>query len=427
LTGPSGDENPATGKPGLRRHAKGLSWSGVDQVLASLSNLVIALALARSGGAEALGIFTVAFAFYLMASGLLRALLSEPLLTIPVTQDGVPDQPERFGAATAVAYLIPASLIVIVIGLASGRIEIVIVGVVLPLVSMQDFFRYVYFRRGRPELAAVLDAAWVATSLVGWPLVTAQGQVSVGLAVWALGGALGVLLAAVISRVRPASLRDSLAWWWRDMRPLGGFLALAGLLSTFFSQITTIGLATILGVSDLGTLRGAQIVLGPIGLAVTGFNVYTLPRLSASRARQNTRVALLVSGGAALLAAASTVVLWLLTPLLVSLLYGENLDVPPVLVLALGIGVTLGALSTGPALMLMARRRGGPIALGRAAAGVIGVPVVLVTAANFGLVPAAWAGNIAPIVNLTVISVAWRRSSTELGARPEPEPPTAAR
>ena len=412
LAEPSTDAQDGTGRRRLRRHAKGFAWTGFDQALSAVSNVVISLALVRSGGAEALGIFTVAFAAYLIVLGFLRALLSEPVLTIPVEPTGVPDEAERFGVTTAVTYLLPASLIIIGVGVLAGGFEIVLIGLVLPLVALQDFFRYLFFRRGRPELAALLDGAWVVTSVIGWPLIASRGSLSVALVVWATGGALGVVIGFAVTKVRFGPIRRSLAWWWRGIRPLGGFLALSGIIFTLFSQITILGLAAILGAADLGTLRSVQIVLGPVGLVLTAFTVFALPRLSTSSARHSMRVAWLASGGAVVLAATSTIVLWLLAPVLVPLLFGEELEVPRLLVLAVGARTTLGALAMGPTLVLKARRRGAPIAMGLFAAGVVGVPVVLFVAANFGLVPAVWASNVGTLVNLLVLLLALRPTAS---------------
>ncbi len=85
----------------LRHHAGGFAWTGFDQALSSISNVIVSLALARSGGVEALGVFTIAFAAYLIALGFLRSLVSEPVLTVPMASSGVPDETERLGVTTA--------------------------------------------------------------------------------------------------------------------------------------------------------------------------------------------------------------------------------------------------------------------------------------------------------------------------------------
>lgn len=422
VAGLSGGDGHRGWRKRYAHHARGFVWTGFDQALSSLSNVVVSVALARSGGAEPLGTFTVAFAAYLIAIGMIRSLVGEPLLTVPREPAKGADEPERLSTAVAGSFVLAASLVVTGIGLVLGQLEVTVVGLVLPGVAMQDFIRYLFFRRKRPELAALIDGVWVASSALGWPLIAANGSATVALLVWAVGGALGVLLGFTIGRVRMGPAVAGLGWWWREIRPLGGFLALDGLMFSLFSQISTLGLAAILGTAELGTLRGAQIIVGPVGLALTAFSVFVLPRLSAPGARQHSHLAIAASGGAGLVAAVASVGLWIGAPFFVPMLYGDQFEVPPILVFALGVRITVGALITGPALMLKARRRGAPIVIGRLAGAVIGVPLMLVTAALYGLVPAVWAGNAAALVNLAVLALALRSKAKVATKREAPGP-----
>lgn len=122
------------------------------------------------------------------------------------------------------------------------------------------------------------------------------------------------------------------------------------------------------------------------------------------------------------MAAVASVGLWIGAPFFVPMLYGDQFEVPPILVFALGVRITVGALITGPALMLKARRRGAPIVIGRLAGAVIGVPLMLVTAALYGLVPAVWAGNAAALVNLAVLALALRSKAKVATKREAPGP-----
>jgi O-antigen/teichoic acid export membrane protein len=401
-----------------RRHIGGAAWTGIDQLLSSLSNFVISLAIARSGGAEALGLYTVAFAIYLMIFGFQRALISEPLLTIPPEHRKRQDDHSRFALGSAVVYLIPVSLIVLIVGLATGSAPIVVLSVSLPLLCLQDLYRHLFFRQRRPELAALLDGIWVAVSLGGWFVVSQSGSAAVAVGVWSVGGALGAFMGAAASRTLPAGPRRSFRWWMREARALGGFLGVDRVLQKIFAQATTLGLAAVLGAADLGRLRGAEIILGPVGLILTAFQVFILPRLATTKSKLTRRTAMIIStasGGTTLL---GTAFLWGLAPWLLPLVYGDSLELPTVLVLAVGVRMTIRALALGPVLQLKALQRGGPIAGTRAVTGSLGVLAILGVAALFGLVPAVWAQSLPALAFVVTLFVLLTRrpESSERGA-----------
>jgi O-antigen/teichoic acid export membrane protein len=387
----------------------GFAWTGIDQLLSSVSNLVVSLAVARAGGAEALGSYTIAFAVYLMVLGFQRSLISEPLMTMPVRSAGPFDEQARSGLSVALLYLIPVSMVISVVGFTIGRSEVTVIGLFLPFVGLQDLYRYLFFRHRRAEFAAVLDGVWVVSSIVGWVWIARTGSATVAVIVWAIGGTLGALTAMGLSRATPHRLRRGLAWWWAEARPLGGFLAIEGVLFWIFAQVNILGLAAILGAAELGTLRAAEIVLGPVGLALMTFNVYVLPRLAGDAVRLTERTAILISTVAGGLAAVSAIGLWIVAPVAVPLLYGESLEVPRVILLALGIRMTLAAFATGPVLLLKTRRSGAPIAVARLVSGLVGTPLVLGTAFLFGLIAAVWAGLVPLGIYLLIVGVGWLR------------------
>lgn len=394
-----------------RHHLTGAVWTGIDQLLSSVSNLVISLATARAGGAEGLGLYAVAFAIYLMVFGMQRALVSDPLLTIPVANRDPSDDRSRLGLGAALTYLIPVSLIVLVVGIAMGSGPIVVLSAFLPLVCLQDLYRHIFFRQQRPELAAVLDGIWVVSSLIGWVLIAQSGSPAVAVGVWGTGGALGALAGAMISRSTPAEPRASVRWWLTEARTLGGFLGVDQALFAIFIQLVTLGLAAILGAADVGRLRGAQVVLGPVGLILTAFQVFILPRLAGARHMLTTRTAVVTSAAAGTLTLFGAVLLWVMSPWLLPLLYGDSLELPPVLLLAVGVTMTIRALSIGPILQLKARQRGVPIASARLVTGLLGLPVVLGTASILGLVPAVWAQSVPALAFVGLLYVALFRSS----------------
>jgi N-acetylglucosaminyldiphosphoundecaprenol N-acetyl-beta-D-mannosaminyltransferase len=370
-------------------HAVALGWTGIDQLLSSVSNVLISLAVARAAGIPGLGAYTVAFTVYLITLGFQRALVTEPLLAIATLADK--DHHPRLGLGAAVVMVLPATGIVAIAGLLLDRSELVALAAVLPFVCLQDAYRHVLFRRRQAHLAAASDGIWVVASVAAWPLLASGGTVEVAVIAWGLGGALGLLLAAAATRVAPHPGGQAVRWWGREARPLGGFLAVAHLTYVIGAQVVLLGLAGVLGEGALGELRAVQIFFGPVGLATTAISFFALPRMASARERLSVRVAGLVSIGSAVLVIVCVGCLFIAAPLLFPILYGSSFVAHPALLVPLALGMVVGALSIGPILLLKARMTGGPLATTRIAATVIGVPIVLVVAANAGLVAAAWA------------------------------------
>src|ERR687891_561150 len=260
------------------RQVVALGWTGLDQLLSSVSNVVVSLAVARAAGVDGLGAYTVAFALSLVSLGSQRPLTPEPLLAIPASE-GPDGHPRR--ALGAVAMLAVGSATALVLGgLLSNRSELVALAAVIAFVCLQDAYRYVLFRRRRAHLAAVIDAVWLIASVAGWPLITSRGTATTAVLVWGIGAGLSALLGARIAGVLPSPGRAAIRWWSREARPLGGFLALTSIVYAVGGQVTVLGLATVLGEGALGELRAAQILFGPIALATTAISFFALPRLA---------------------------------------------------------------------------------------------------------------------------------------------------
>ncbi|MGH8873800.1 MAG: hypothetical protein ACRDVM_00900 [Acidimicrobiia bacterium] len=405
---PAGIARFLSQRPRLFEYMRGFLWTGLAQFFSAVSNFVISLAVARGGGAEALGLFTIAFSVYLLILSLQRALIHEPLLTIK------PDQglgEFRLALSSAIAYLVPAALIVSLAGWVLGRSEIVILGVVLPFVCLQDSYRYGVFWKRQPRLAALIDGSWVVVSLAAWPWLTSSGSAASGLIAWGLGGLAGLLIGASFYRVLPRRPSDGLKWWLREARSLGGYLAIDRMGSSVFLQINRLALAAILGAGDLGILRAAQMVLGPAGLAMTAFEVFALSRLSGVAKNTPRRAASAISGLAGLSMVVVNGTLLLLSPVLVPLMYGPALDVPLIILLGVGARMIVHAFSTGPLLLLKATRAGGFIVVARLATGPVGTAAIVIGAAAWGLAGAVWAGLVPATVHVVVLWVTWRRQT----------------
>jgi O-antigen/teichoic acid export membrane protein len=394
-------------RPLAWRHARALAWTGVDQAFSTLSNVLVSLALARGAGARGLGAFTVAFSTYLVVLGFQRALIADPLLAAP--PDSGDQNAERAALGAAAIFSGTGAMAVLGIGTVLGRPEFLALALVLPLICLQDFLRYIAFRRLKPQAAVLLDAIWTVVSAGAWWYVAA-GSVHRAVLVWGAGGALGAVWGCRQLGLLPSSPRTAWRWWNRDARAFGVALAIEGIAYTFMSQLSVFIVAGALGDDDLGLLRAAQILLAPAAPLLAAFCAFALPRLAR-------RADTLDRGDAQL---ASLAALGLVTPIslgalaaaepLTRLLYGSSMSVPSHLLVPLALVSWLGAAGTGPVLTLKARRRGQPLVSARIVTGALGLAFIAV-ALRFGLVAVAWAG--AMQVFAYTIAVWW----LELGPR----------
>ena len=307
-------------KPHRPRSAVGMraGWGLADQMVSSLTNAGLSIMIARAVDADSFGAFGVAFAVFSFTLGASRAIVSDPLVI-------------RYSSADAGALRAAVSRatgLVLVFGAAVGAavfaastalggtvaVSLRALALVLPGLLLQDSWRYAFLARGRPRAALVNDLVWGVTqfALIGL-LVTARAQtVSLLVLAWGGAGLAGAAFGLAQAKVLPRPGR-ALAWL-REHRDLAPLLVLEYTitLGVFNAALFMIGVLS--GLSDVGAIRAAQVLLGPIQVLFLGAAAITVPEFSRRTDRNSavlTRDAAVVSG---VLACAATA--WLLVLLL---------------------------------------------------------------------------------------------------------------
>lgn len=373
----------------VRRVATLAGWSTVSQVLSALSNLIITLAVARGGGTETLGRFSVAFAAYLVVLGFSRSLASEPLLASPQrADDRSPD-----AASTTVTLLVAGAgaLVVGLVGLLLGRVELLVVAAALPVTLIQDLLRHQAFRRGTPAIAALIDGGWLLGSVMAWPIVTNSDSASVAVLCWAGGAIVGISLACLALRPRPSTLRSAVSWWRTDARGLSAPLVLESFIFAVSSQAVVFVVASMAGDSELGTLRAGQIYFAPLLLVLIGLGTLAVPQFAQRPSSATNLLAIRLCAGLAVLACLVCLGIILAEPILHAVLYSDSIEVPRALLVPLACQVVLSAAAGGFVIVTKARRRGGDLALSRLSSTVLGLVLLVLATAAYGVQGAAWA------------------------------------
>ncbi len=339
---------------GIGQLAGRATWNVADQVVSSGTNLLITVLVARSLSADGFGAFSVAFTVYSFLIGASRALVAQPLVVRYTSQDAAAFRTAARSAAGAATLLgIASGAVVTVAGAAIGGLvgaSLLAIGVLLPGLLLQDMWRAVFVAEGRPAAAFVNDLIWGVVQFAAVGLLLAVDEHSAPAMVVGWGAAAGVaaLVGGFQFRGHPL-VRSSLGWLSRQRDLLGYYLA--GFLSVMgANQLTMLLIAGIGEPADVGALRAAAVVLGPLNLIGYSLSAFALPEIS--RRRLGGRVALQAAVGLSALIVAADLV-WGLALLVLPEQLGEEVlgeswaaaeDVLPATLLGVvAIGLGFGA------------------------------------------------------------------------------------
>src|SRR4051812_48127788 len=185
-------------RPGVARRS---ILTMADQSVCSASNFAITVVVAHVAGLRGLGVFSVGYAAWLFVASLHRSLVTDPMAI-----EGDAQSPEAharivrglaaevvFGLSAAAVTLLAGAGLVLV-GWSGAGEGLLAVGIWLPFLAIQDFWRWVGFLAGRPgrSLANDIIVAAVQLGLLGTVLVRGI-DTSVGwlFACWGAGAVLG--------------------------------------------------------------------------------------------------------------------------------------------------------------------------------------------------------------------------------------------
>jgi O-antigen/teichoic acid export membrane protein len=337
----------STERKSVRRQ---LSVITVDQAIAGGSNVLIAVLAAQLLDAASFGLFGIVFLVYVVAQGVSRALVCDPLLVHPVEAE------ERKGDVIGTSCMLGLALAlgVALVGLATLPVDtrlgsaLIVLGACMPLLVLEDLGRYLAFALQRPTSALVLDVTWLvllAAAVV--PLfVTDTESLAWLTAAWAGSGAAAGLL--LFLQHRTAGLRLGLGWlrytWGFSWRYLISYTATQGGALAAASAVGAIA-----GARALGGLQGAILLVRPFmtfQIAVTAASIGHVTRsLGAVTAIRSyvTRISLLTTAAAAL----NLAVLLVLPDGVGDAILGDSWEVAEPLLLATGVQILFLGLMTG--------------------------------------------------------------------------------
>jgi O-antigen/teichoic acid export membrane protein len=304
--------DPWGGAGRVRRRA---TWSLVDQAVSSLTNFAMSLIAAHVLAPRQFGAFAVAFATYLVFLNLNRAFATDALL-IRYSSDTHPQRrqvvPSVMGTAVAFSVLSSLCCLVAAAVLPSPvNIAFLAFALVQPGILIQDSWRFVFFADGRPELAAANDVLWAVVQVLLTVIAFASGHKTLFWLTAAWGGAAWVATGAGFLQFRCGiSLRGAPSWV-KLHRDLGLRYAADVLTLLGVAQVGIYGLGLLSGLAAVGSIRAAQVLLGPLIFIALGGSVIVIPEGVRLRARAPARLRAVMAAYSSFLVLAS--VAWVAT------------------------------------------------------------------------------------------------------------------
>jgi len=265
-----------TRRPVVRRGA----WTAADQALSSASNFGLGLVLARTLDRPEFGAYSLAFAAYVLLLGASRAVSSSVL---QVRFTATPDKHNnaiRDSIGVPLILSVPASAALLlaawVIGGTVGD-GLAALALVLPALLMQDAWRFAFFMVGRARAAAANDLVWVVVQFSALGVLVARGDVTVSTAIlaWGAGAYVASAFGCIQSGLFPR-LKGALQWV-RVHRDLGVPMLVEFLLISGTRPAVMLLLGAVVGTTEAGTLRAAEILLGPLNIFFTAAVLLAVP------------------------------------------------------------------------------------------------------------------------------------------------------
>jgi O-antigen/teichoic acid export membrane protein len=281
-------------------------WNLLDQILSAATNVALSIVVVKAVGGHAFDAFAVAFLLFSTAIGVERSLVGSAL-NVRHSKEVGKDRSRTVSRATGTVFTlaVPAALGMIGAGLLlGGRLgaALIATGWVLPLLVLQDVCRYVYFSGSQARWAAANDALWAVVQFSVMGALIVSGRATVVTLILAWGGAAGVCVVVALVHLRAVPDPRAARGWLREHRDLVGYLFGDYLLTTGAFNGGYLVVGAILGDQAVGSIRAAQVLLGPLGIIAGATRSFGMPELSrrAEHLSSGTRRRIAVGLGAAM-------------------------------------------------------------------------------------------------------------------------------
>lgn len=345
---------------GLGALAKRAGWNVIDQGMSAVANMLLMVVVARAvNDASAFGAFSIAFVVYGVGISVAKAMVGQPLqMKYSDTSGEEFRQAVRNSQGTAAGVGILGGIVCAGVGFVIGGpvgAALIALAPCLPALLMQDSCRMAFFANGRAEYAALIDFVRMVLQFAFLFAAIYAGYHDVGILTltWGLAGAISAAVGLYLLRAAPR-MRGAVVWV-REQRELNGYLLAEYLLGLGAAQFGILLVAPLASEADVGALRAAQTVLGPLNILGTAAFAFAIPELARRshlgfRARIQAMVA--VSAVMGTIAGLWVVLLLLLPDAVGEQLFRASWSGAQEVLLPMGLNSIASALGVGAAVSL---------------------------------------------------------------------------
>ncbi len=330
------------------------AWGLTDQGLSSLTNFTCSILAARSATLDGFGGFALAMSVYFLAAGLGQAIAGQPF-TVRYAGKTVAERrtaaPRAAGVALALGLALGAAAALISpLFPKSVEYPLLALGILLPGLLLQDFWRYYFLADARPDKAVANDGVWAIVQFAasGSLLIAGRTTPTTVLMAWGLAANVAALVGFLQTQLGLSFGRRT--GWIREHRSLIAPYFAESLVVRGSMQVALVLVSALSGIGALGALRAAQVLFNPLNLAYQGALFVAVPEGVRELTYARSRFPRLVQVVSAIAAAAAIV--WSLILLVVpsglgrELMGGIWLDARPLMLMtalySLGVALTMG-------------------------------------------------------------------------------------
>lgn len=264
MTGSAVEETPQAAPAAPRGTAGGrATLVTIDQGLSSVTNLLAVLWVAHVASAFDFGSFSLLILVYAFVLGFVYALVSMRVVVHPDDADHRPREVLGSAVVLGLGSGLTCALVGGLLMLAGWSIgpAILVLGLTLPALTMQDVGRWVAIARSRPAGAIVLDTTWLVLLLAAFVVLEAthQNGLTALTAAWTCSGALAALWVPItygVFRPKEISLR-----WLRERWDASWRLLVGNVTATGSALVGGVLIAMVSSAVAVAAVRGA-ILLG---------------------------------------------------------------------------------------------------------------------------------------------------------------------
>jgi O-antigen/teichoic acid export membrane protein len=359
---PGDDSGSAAGAgPGKRGLIRRAGWNILDQMISAATNAALSFLVARTVTADAFGAFAVGFLVFTLLIGLGRALAGEPL-NIRYSAATGEDMRAAVGRAmgSIVSMTVLAGILCAVAGLLLGGIlrpTLLAFALVLPGLIIQDVCRLAFFAQSKPQLATLNDAVWAVVQFAGVGAVIGTHHASAWSLALAWGLAAAVCAVLGLFQLRVVPRLPSTFGWVVENRELVGYLAAQFLLSAGALQGGTLLVGVVVGIGDIGSLRAATVLTGPLSVLVGAAMTFGLPEVSRRSHLSSAvrwKIAVAVTGGLITVGLVYTAILLLIPDSLGKALLGDTWTGASNVLLPVSLVAAFAGSCLGPVIVILA-------------------------------------------------------------------------